>query len=75
MASRRQIKVDPQSLGEMTVSMLRGEEGFQRKEITKLIEWLKTDRAQTIPSRCVTVTHTSRPAPAMNVPLAEDPCR
>ena len=40
MASKRQIKVDPQSLGEMTVSMLRGDQGFQRKEITKLLDWL-----------------------------------
>ena len=44
MASKRQIKVDPQSLGEMTVSMLRGEQGLQRKEITKLLEWLKSER-------------------------------
>ena len=43
LAAKRQIKVDPQSLGEMTVSMLRGDQGFQRKEITKLIEWLKTE--------------------------------
>jgi glycosyltransferase involved in cell wall biosynthesis len=38
--TKRQIKVDPQSLGEMTVSMLRGEQGFQAKEIVKLLEWL-----------------------------------
>jgi glycosyltransferase involved in cell wall biosynthesis len=44
MASKRQIKVDPKSLGEMTVSMLRGEQGFQRKEIDKLLEWLKTEQ-------------------------------
>jgi glycosyltransferase involved in cell wall biosynthesis len=43
MASKRQLKVDPQSLGEMTVSMLRGEHGFQRKEILKLLDWLKTE--------------------------------
>jgi glycosyltransferase involved in cell wall biosynthesis len=43
MASKRQIKVDPQSLGEITVSMLRGEEGFQRKEIDKLLDWLKRE--------------------------------
>jgi glycosyltransferase involved in cell wall biosynthesis len=30
-------------LGEMTVSMLKGDEGFQRKEILKLVEWLKHD--------------------------------
>jgi len=43
MATRRQIKVDPASLGEMTVSMLRGEEGFQAKEIAKLLEWLRSE--------------------------------
>ena len=40
LASRRSISVDPQMLGEMTVSVLKGEDGFQRKEIDKLIEWL-----------------------------------
>ena len=43
MASKRQIKVDPKSLGELTVSMLRGERGFQRKEIDKLLAWLRTE--------------------------------
>ena len=43
MASKRQIKVDPKSLGELTVSMLRGEQGFQRKEIDKLLDWLRTE--------------------------------
>jgi len=40
-ASKRQIKVDPAVLGGMTVSMLRGAEGNQRKEIDKLLHWLK----------------------------------
>jgi glycosyltransferase involved in cell wall biosynthesis len=44
LATKRQIKVDPKSLGELTVSMLRGTDGFQRKEIEKLIGWLKTER-------------------------------
>lgn len=44
LATKRQIKVDPKSLGEMTVSMLRGERGFQKKEITKLLDWLRTER-------------------------------
>jgi len=44
LASKRQIKVDPQSLGELTVSMLRGEDGFQRKEIAKLLEWLTSEQ-------------------------------
>ena len=43
LASKRQIKVDPGSLGEMTVSMLRGERGFQAKEIAKLLEWLRSE--------------------------------
>src|SRR5688572_10391095 len=43
LATKRQIKVDPKSLGEMTVSMLRGEQGFQAKEIAKLLEWLRTE--------------------------------
>ena len=43
LASKRQIKVDPASLGEMTVSMLRGEDGFQRKEIQKMLDWLRTE--------------------------------
>ena len=41
LASRRSISTNPQMLGEMTVSVLKGENGFQRKEIDKLIEWLK----------------------------------
>ena len=40
LASKRQIKVDPASLGDMTVSMLRGLEGHQRKEIIKMLRWL-----------------------------------
>jgi glycosyltransferase involved in cell wall biosynthesis len=31
---------DPAKLGDMTVSMLRGEEGHQRKELASLVEWL-----------------------------------
>lgn len=40
LASRRSISTNPQMLGEMTVSVLKGEDGYQRKEIEKLIEWL-----------------------------------
>jgi glycosyltransferase involved in cell wall biosynthesis len=43
LATKRQISVDPKMLGEMTVSMLRGEHGFQAKEIRKLLDWLKTE--------------------------------
>jgi glycosyltransferase involved in cell wall biosynthesis len=41
LAARTSIRVDPRLLGEMTVSMLRGEEGFQLKEIRKLTGWLR----------------------------------
>jgi glycosyltransferase involved in cell wall biosynthesis len=45
LASKRQIKVDPRVLGEMTVSMLRGTEGHQRKEIAKMLRWLEREPA------------------------------
>ncbi len=41
LASQTSIEVDPHLLGGMTVSMLRGEDGFQLKEIRKLSVWLK----------------------------------
>lgn len=42
-ASKSSIPVDPDSLCEMTLSILKGEHGNQRKEISKLTDWLKTD--------------------------------
>ena len=44
LATKRQIAVEPKDLGELTVSMLRGEQGFQKKEIGKLLDWLRTER-------------------------------
>jgi len=41
-ASRRSIAVSPRNLGELTISMLRGEHGAQRKEFHKLVDWLRT---------------------------------
>jgi glycosyltransferase involved in cell wall biosynthesis len=41
LAARRSIAVAPQQLGALTVSMLKGEEGFQRKELLKLLDWLR----------------------------------
>ena len=41
--SRRAGSVDPTQLGDMTVSMLRGEAGNQRKELEKLVHWLLTE--------------------------------
>ncbi len=37
------IAVDPKQLGALTVSTLRGPNGYQRKEIDKLIEFVKAD--------------------------------
>lgn len=44
-ASRRSIAVSPRRLGEMTISMLRGEHGPQRKEFHKLVRWLRSEPA------------------------------
>ena len=41
LASRRSISTSPKMLGEMTVSMLKAENGFQQKEILKLTEWAR----------------------------------
>jgi glycosyltransferase involved in cell wall biosynthesis len=43
VASQTSIRVDPHRLGAMTVSMLRGEDGFQLKEIRKLTDWLRAE--------------------------------
>ncbi|MBA3256837.1 MAG: glycosyltransferase family 4 protein [Pyrinomonadaceae bacterium] len=45
LASRRSISTSPKMLGELTVSMLRGEDGFQHKEIAKLTDWIKHEPA------------------------------
>jgi len=41
VATGRGVSVDPELLGDMTVSMLRGEEGHQAKEFAKLLGYLK----------------------------------
>jgi len=43
LAARSSIPVDPESLGELTVSMLKGEDGLQRKELQKLIHWMRNE--------------------------------
>jgi len=43
LASRTSIRVDPHRLGAMTVSMLRGEEGYQLKEVRQLTAWLRSE--------------------------------
>jgi glycosyltransferase involved in cell wall biosynthesis len=43
LATRRSLSTNPKTLGEMTVSVLKGETGFQRKEIDKFIDWVKVE--------------------------------
>jgi glycosyltransferase involved in cell wall biosynthesis len=42
--ARRGSAVRPEKLGAMTVSMLAGDEGRQRKEVEKLVDWLEEIR-------------------------------
>lgn len=44
-ASSGSISTDPRSLGELTISMLKGENGYQRKEFEKMLEWLASEPA------------------------------
>ena len=41
--SKRSIKTNPATLGALTLSMLRGEHGHQRREFVKLLEWLRDE--------------------------------
>jgi glycosyltransferase involved in cell wall biosynthesis len=41
--TRGASSIDPAQLGDMTVSMLQGERGHQRKELEKLVTWLLSD--------------------------------
>jgi glycosyltransferase involved in cell wall biosynthesis len=43
LATRRSLSTNPKMLGEMTVSVLKGEDGFQRKEVDKFIDWIKDE--------------------------------
>lgn len=42
-AGSRAGMTSPQELGELTLSMLRGEEGSQSKELDRLVDWLVAD--------------------------------
>ncbi len=53
-AARRSLTTSPKFLGEMTVSMLRGEDGNQRKELAKLLDWLKSEP----PFDCISLPYT-----------------
>ncbi len=45
--TRRSASVRPEHLGAITVSMLQGEEGRQRKEVQKLVRWLAREVRRT----------------------------
>jgi glycosyltransferase involved in cell wall biosynthesis len=49
-ASKSSIPTSPQWLGELTVSMLRGEDGNQKKEFGKLLDWLQHEAAPDVVS-------------------------
>ena len=55
LASQTSIEVDPHLLGGMTVSMLRGEDGYQLKEIRKLSGWLSAWLRHEAPPDLVTL--------------------
>jgi glycosyltransferase involved in cell wall biosynthesis len=42
------VKTEPQDLGALTVSVLEGADGLQRKELLKLIAWLAGSRPQLV---------------------------
>ena len=46
--SRFAVKTQAERLGELTLSMLRGEHGHQRKEVDKLIGWLREMKPEII---------------------------
>ena len=46
--SKFAVKTRPENLGELTVSMLDGAEGAQRKQVAALISWMRADPPQVI---------------------------
>jgi hypothetical protein len=44
----RRASVDPKQLGDLTISMLRGSDGRQAKELEKLLCWLEEERPQVV---------------------------
>jgi glycosyltransferase involved in cell wall biosynthesis len=47
-ATSRGIKTTAQDLGALTVSVLKGDEGFQRQEVQRLVDWLVQDQPDVI---------------------------
>jgi glycosyltransferase involved in cell wall biosynthesis len=42
-ASGRSVKIDPSDVADLTLSILRGSEGNQRKEVLRLVDWLAAE--------------------------------
>ena len=47
-ATKKDVQADPKMLGDMTVSMLKGVAGFQKKEVQRLLEYLEQSRPQIV---------------------------
>jgi glycosyltransferase involved in cell wall biosynthesis len=39
-AAGRSVQIDPEQVADLTLSILRGSTGFQRKEVERLVDWL-----------------------------------
>jgi glycosyltransferase involved in cell wall biosynthesis len=70
-ATRFGVKTKPEELGEMTVSMLQGEEGNQAREIEKLAEWLSSTQKPDVIcfSNALMIGMAKRLRTLLNVPL------
>lgn len=70
--SRGGIQVEADRLGSMTVSMLRGESGRQRKEIRRLVDWLaREERPQIVNFSNVLISGAAAAIKRrLNVPIA-----
>lgn len=44
-ASGRSVRIDPQEVADLAISILRGREGHQRKEVERVAEWLTGELA------------------------------
>jgi glycosyltransferase involved in cell wall biosynthesis len=68
---RRSMALRPARLGPLTVSVLRGEEGRQRKELEKLVDWLADElRPQLVHLSTVLLVGLARPiARRLRVPV------
>ena len=74
VASRKSIAVGPQFLGEMTVSVLQGEQGPMAKEFEKLADWLKTEQSLAVINIPYTLLISLAPTLRRAVPKAKIVC-